>query len=295
MDRLRGRKRGICGIVLLILISALLTCTPVGAYKSSLAEYQNKEITERLLDIDEHASEIEFSDVKGMVESEETVGIILVLTDFSPDIKKSKLHFHTMLENATWGRSEDRGVREIFRTSSEMILSVDHERMKGKSLTVTLDGRAPNVSIRTDNFTLIDLKQEVEEIYPVIRVWGSITSEEIEEAITAMGTAREDIERTEEAISNATEMGIDTKNAEIKLNLAKHHIEKASMLYVEGKAIECRKEAENASNYANAAKEEVENRIRGKKMLNYCITGVVLVAVIIISVVLFMRRRREPL
>ncbi|WP_456487194.1 hypothetical protein [Candidatus Alkanophaga liquidiphilum] len=286
--------------VLALLIAALLTTTllaPAAAYESSLAQYPDKTVEGKYVEVDVESSEIFYSEILGMIREGGTVRISLVLKNFSPDVKnrRSVLNFTTELESCVWGLGEENGVSVLNKTERSMRLRVDHGLVS--SLTVTLNGKAPAVSKR-EVVTLLNVKQEIGSAYPVIEIWGNVTSELIESAILKLNEALESIETANATLQNATQLGADVGDAKADLDHARLYYEDALSHYAAGRTNESIAAAENATYYANLAKKGAEAGLeaisaRAKRKI-YGVVGAV-VAVVAVAVILLMRRSRPPL
>ena len=281
------------GCMLVMLIAVLLT--PIAAaYEASLAKYPDKVVEAKFVEVDVENSEISYSEIMGMIREGGSVRISLILKNFSPDVKgrRSVLNFTTELEDAVWGLSEEAGVSVLSKTEKSMRLRVDHGLVS--SLIITLDGKAPEVSKR-ENVTLLNVDQEIERTYPVMEIWGKVTSELIETAILKLNEALDSIEAANTTLYNATQQGADVSNAKADLDHARLYYDDALSHYNAGRINESIMAAENATYYANLAKSEAESSLKAISTRNYVVVGTIVAVVAVAAAILLARRRRPPL
>ncbi|HEX59873.1 MAG TPA: hypothetical protein ENF26_06990 [Methanomicrobia archaeon] len=281
------------GCMLVMLIAVLLT--PIAAaYEASLAKYPDKVVEAKFVEVDVENSEISYSEIMGMIREGGSVRISLILKNFSPDVKgrRSVLNFTTELEDAVWGLSEETGVSVLSKTEKSMRLRVDHGLVS--SLIITLDGKAPEVSKR-ENVTLLNVDQEIERTYPVMEIWGKVTSELIETAILKLNEALDSIEAANATLYNATQQGADVSDAKADLDHARLYYDDALSHYNAGRINESIMAAENATYYANLAKSEAESSLKAISTRNYVVVGTIVAVVAVTAAILLARRRRPPL
>lgn len=281
------------GCMLVMLIAVLLT--PIAAaYEASLAKYPDKVVEAKFVEVDVENSEISYSEIMGMIREGGSVRISLILKNFSPDVKgrRSVLNFTTELEDAVWGLSEETGVSVLSKTEKSMRLRVDHGLVS--SLIITLDGKAPEVSKR-ENVTLLNVDQEIERTYPVMEIWGKVTSELIETAILKLNEALDSIEAANATLYNATQQGADVSDAKADLDHARLYYDDALSHYNAGRINESIMAAENATYYANLAKSEAESSLKAISTRNYVVVGTIVAVVAVAAAILLARRRRPPL
>ena len=289
---MRASRKG-C-VLAFMLVAAALLAPVAAAYEAPLAKYPNKIVKAKFVEVDAEGSEISYSEILGMIREGGSVRISLVLKNFSPDVKgrRSVLNFSTELEGVVWGLSEEPGVSVLSRTEKSMRLRVDHGLVS--RLVVTLDGKAPEVSKR-ENVTLLHVDQEIERAYPVIEVWGEVTSELIETAISKLNEALDSIEAANATLHDAIRRGADVGDAKADLDHARLYYEDALSHYDAGRMNESIMAAENATYYANLAKAKAEDSLKAISTRNYVVVGTIVAVAAAAAVILLARRRRPPL
>jgi len=229
-----------------------------------------------------------YETVSGMVKNGSVVSISVVLTNFSKEIEgnKSELFFHSDLENPVWGISIDGLPKEC---SSPF--TIDHRKVTEARITLT--GKAPEVNTRKENVTLLNITQKIKEEYSVIDIKRGVTSEIIEDAITAMDEAQKKLESANWTIANATKAGVDVSEADTNFETARLYLKDANDAYWGGRAEDSIEAARNASHYAVLAKEKAESTVGSMKYRNYGILAAVVIIAIVAFVFLIRHRGRK--
>jgi hypothetical protein len=221
---------------------------------------------------------IEYEKVREMVKNGSEVSITVILT-FSPEINESKLFFHSDLKNAS-GHITIEGSPMLKNGDS---ITVNHQEAKNE-VRIGWSGEAPEVNKRGEDVTLLNITQKITEEYSVIDIKRDVTSEIIEDAISAQGEAREKVESANRTIVNATEAGVDVSEAKTSLETANLYLKDANDAYWQGRQEDSIVAATNASHYAELAKEKAESAVGSMKYRNYGIlAAVVVIAVVILG------------
>jgi len=224
----------------------------------------------------------------GMVKNGSKVTIEIVLTNFSKVVNESELIFDSKLKKTVWGISID-GSPEECRSP----FTIDH--IEVTEARITLTGDAPEVYKRTEvEITLLNITQKIkDEEDLVICIREHVTSEIIEDVIIAINNAREDIEKVNVTIANATEAGVDASVAKTSLELANEHLGNSQYLYNAGRQEEALEEAELALKSAKEAEEKAGSAVGGRTFRNYVIIAVVVVIAVVAFVFLLQQRSRK--
>jgi hypothetical protein len=221
---------------------------------------------------------IEYEKVREMVKNGSEVSITVILT-FSPEINESKLFFHSDLKNAS-GHITIEGSPMLKNGDS---ITVNHQEAKNE-VRIGWSGEAPEVNKRGEDVTLLNITQKITEEYSVIDIKRDVTSEIIEDAISAQGEAREKVESANRTIANATEAGVDVSEAKASLETANLYLNDANDAYWQGRQEDSIVAATNASHYAELAKEKAESAVGSMKYRNCGIlAAVVVIAVVILG------------
>ncbi|MGB7532687.1 MAG: DUF4398 domain-containing protein [Halobacteriota archaeon] len=228
---------------------------------------------------------IEHEDVREKIKNGSEVSITIILI-FSPEIEESTLFFYSDLKNAN-GHIDIDGSHGLENGGS---FSVDHKEVKNKEVRIGWSGTAPEVKKR-ENITLLNITQEIKDIYLVKDIKRDVTSEIIEDAITAMDKAKKGIESANWTIANGTEARVDVSEAKTSFEAANLYLKDANDAYWQGRAEDSIDAATNASYYAELAKQKAESAVGAKKHLNY--GGLAVVAIIAIVVIVFLNRQRQ--
>ncbi|MCW3140923.1 MAG: hypothetical protein N2V72_01905 [Methanophagales archaeon] len=232
---------------------------------------------------------VHYDKVNGMVKNGSKVSIEIVLSNFSKEIegKKSELIFYSDLEEPVWGISID-GMPKECRSP----FMIDHTKVSEARITVT--GEAPEVKKRTEEkVILLNITQKIKEEYPVICIKEYVTSEIIEDALSAWYKAEGEIKKANWTIANATKAGVNVEAAQTSLDLAKEHLNNSLGCYNEGRPEKALEEAQKASDYAKIAEEKAESVAGYAKSKNYGILAAVVIIAVVAFVFLIRQRRRK--
>jgi hypothetical protein len=220
------------------------------------------------------------------VESGSKITIEVVLSNFSTGIAgdKSELRFYS-----------DLGVLPSIIVDGtpqgyKIPFVVDHSKVH--KVTVMLIGDAPEVTMQKPNVVLLNITQKIAEEYTVEEINKTVSSEAIEDAITAFHDANKSIMQANAAITEAAEQGLDVSAARISLELANEHLNNSQQLYFEGRPEAAVTEAEQAKTAAQEAEAKAAGAVGGRTYRNYAIIGVI-IAVLLVVVVLFLQQRRR--
>lgn len=224
-----------------------------------------------------------------LVKNGSKVFIEIVLTKFPKEVKDlSHLYFYSDL--GVYPAIFVDGVSQMYKIPFD----INHQNVN--EVKVTISGTAPDVYKRTENFTLLNITQRIgtqEEEYLVIDIKRDISSEIIEDAIAAVVTADTEIKKAQEAITNATEAGVNVADAEKTFALANEHLNNSQSLYNEGRPEQALAEAQLAIDSAKEAKGEAEAAIGGKTKGNITLIAAVVVLAVVAFLVLTKKRRKK--
>jgi hypothetical protein len=229
-----------------------------------------------------------YEKVSGMVKNGSEVSISVVLTNFSKVIEgnKSELFFHSdlgMLPSII-----------VDGTPKEYKIPFVVDHRKVREVKVMLVGDAPEVNKRRENVTLLNITQKIkEEEYSVIDIKRHVTSEVIEEALSAWHKAEEEIKKANWTIVNATEAGINVEAAKTSLDLAKEHLNNSLECYNAGRPEDALEEARRASEYAKISEQRAESAACSVKSRNYGIIAAVVIIAVVAFVFLIKQRRKK--
>ncbi|MEA2032559.1 MAG: hypothetical protein U9N41_03120 [Euryarchaeota archaeon] len=281
--RIMLTKKLIFSLILAFFLMSI--CMSVGVIAKEQANLQESKFVEV-------ATKIEYEDYNffnsyGMVKNGSGVTIEVVLTNFSAPIDESDLTFYSYflekenIEPAIFVN----GIAKEYKSP----FTVNHGR--DKEVKILVRGKAPEVK-KMEPITFLNITQKVKgEYYSVESIKRDVSSEIIEDAITAMHEAREKLNSANWTIANATEKGIDVTEADANFGRARLYLENAERDYWEGWPKESIEAATNASYYAELAKQKAESAVGAKKHLNY--GGLAVVAIVAIVVIVFLNRQRQ--
>ncbi len=228
---------------------------------------------------------IEYEDIQGKIKNGSEVSITVILT-FSPEIEESTLSFYSDLKNAS-GHINIDGSHGLENGGS---FTVDHQEVKNKEVRIGWSGTAPEVK-KQENITLLNITQEITDIYLVKDIKEDVTSEIIESALDAWHKAKEAVENANWTIANAT--GVDVSEARRTLKLANEYLNNSLDFYNGGRPEGALEEAKKALSSAEDAKKLAESAVMSTKSTNYAIIGAVVIILIVALLFLIMQRRRK--
>jgi hypothetical protein len=214
--------------------------------------------------------------VSGMVRNGSEVSIKVVLTNFSKEIAESELVFSSELEEAGGRiRVDDSPWAVLQRDSS---YTVEHKEVE-EEVVVSWTGTAPEVRTQ-DLRTLLNITQKTAEAeYSVEAIREYVTSELIYEAVNAWNKAKEEIEKANRTISNATEAGFNVPDAEANLELAQVRLADSLDHYNGGRPGESLEAANEAYNYSKEAINLVGVKTGTREVITLVVVAVVAVIV----------------
>ena len=281
-----GISRRHIAVLVVVGVFLALVCVCMSVDAGAGATVTKQAILQESTFVVVESSQVKCDKIDGMVKNNSEVSISVVLTNFSKEIEgdKSELFFHSDLESPVWGISIDGLPKEC---SSPF--TIDHRKVGEARITLT--GKAPEVNIRKENVTLLNITQKIREEYSVIDIKRCVTSEIIEDAIIAMDEAQKKIENANWTIANATKAGIDVSEADTTFETASLYFKDAEEAYWDEWPKESIAAATNASYYAELAKQKAESAVGAKKHLSY--GGLAVVAIIAIVVIVFLNRARR--
>lgn len=221
-----------------------------------------------------------------MIKNCSEVSIKVVLTNVSKEIEESTLIFYSELTEAGGHISVD-GEKEALQSGGSY--KVEHKEVE-EEIVISWSGAAPEVG-KQERFTLLNIKQETTEgKYAVVDIEKEVSSEAIKDALNAWHKAKEEIDKANWTIINATEEGVDVSDAKTTLDLATEHLRNSLDCYNSGRPGEALEEAELAGDYAKTAEVKARAVIELTKYRTYSI--LVVVAGIVIAALIFLRVKR---
>jgi len=221
-----------------------------------------------------------------MIRNCSEVSIKVVLTNVSKEIEESTLSFYSELAEAGGHISVD-GEKEALQSGGSY--KVEHKKV-GKEIVISWSGAAPEVG-KQERFTLLNIKHETTEgKYAVVDIEKEVSSEAIKDALNAWHKAKEEMDKANWTIINATEAGVDVSDAKTTFDLANEHLRNSLDSYNSGRPGEALEEAELAEDYAKTAEVKARAVIELTKYRTYSI--LVVVAGIVIAALIFLRVKR---
>jgi len=221
-----------------------------------------------------------------MIKNCTEVSIKVVLTNVSKEIEDSTLSFYSELTGAGGHISVD-GEKEALQSGGSY--KVEHKEVE-EEIVISWSGAAPEVR-KQETFTLLNIIQETTEgKYAVVDIEKEVSSEAIKDALNAWHKAKEEIDKANWTIINATEEGVDVSDAKTTFDLANEHLRNSLDSYNSGRPGEALEEAELAENHAKEAELKARAVIELTKYRTYSI--LVVVAGIVIAALIFLRVKR---
>jgi len=221
-----------------------------------------------------------------MIKNCSEVSIKVVLTNVSKEIEESTLSFYSELTGAGGHISVD-GEKEALQSGGSY--KVEHKEVE-EEIVISWSGAAPEVR-KQETFTLLNIIQETTEgKYAVVDIEKEVSSEAIKDALNAWHKAKEEIDKANWTIINATEEGVDVSDAKTTFDLANEHLRNSLDSYNSGRPGEALEEAELAENHAKEAELKARAVIELTKYRTYSI--LVVVAGIVIAALIFLRVKR---
>ena len=263
----------------------ILTLTVIGAFCLMLLGMSVCVAKESPQFVTVESEHIDYDTVYGtdLIKNGSKVSIEVVLSNFSTEIEGniSELLIHS-----------DLGVPQCLFDGVPKAFPYVVDHRKVEKVKVTLIGDAPEVNKRTEEpIILLNITQKIKEVYPVIEVKRNVSSEAIEDAITAIDTAKNEVEKASWVIANTT--GVDVSGAQRSLDLANEYLNNSFERYSEGKPKEALEEAERALDSAKEAADKARAAIGGKTKGNVTIIAAVVVIAIVALLLLIQKRRRK--
>jgi hypothetical protein len=272
-----------------LVIAALFFLMLISVSVSVAAEKEPSNLSKSKF-VEAKIEHIDYDNVYGteMVKNSSDVSITVILTNFSKEVDRSELIFHSELEGALpLGISVDGSSREY---SSPFPL--DHQTVK--EVKIILSGKAPaEVKVRKPIVFLAIEQETKEEKYSVIEIKKDVTAEIIENALRAWHKAEGEIKEANAAIVNATSAGLEVDEANTSFELAKKLLNESLSSYSDGKPGKALEDAEESSNRAIEAKNKAETAIKSVEFRNYGVMGAIVVVVAVVVLLLYVRWRRE--
>jgi len=225
-----------------------------------------------------------------MVKSGSIVSINIILTNFSMEIDESKLVFYSELEKPGGHISEDGSPAEVLKSGGSY--TVKHKEVE-EEVVVSWSGGAPDVRKQESLIFLNITQQTTEGEYLLVNIEGVVTSEAIEDALSVLHKAKEEIQKANWTIANATKAGINVEEAETNLNLANVHLNYSLECYNAGRQEDALEAAQNALESAKEAEEKAGATIGFTKYRNYTILAAVGVIAIVALVFWFKMRGKK--
>lgn len=222
-----------------------------------------------------------------MIKNCSEVSIKVVLTNVSKEIEDSTLIFYSELREAGGHISVDGLPAKVLQSDGSY--KVEHKEVE-EEIVISWSGAAPEVG-KQETFTLLNIKHETTEgKYAVVDIEKEVSSEAIKDALNAWHKAKEEIDKANWTIINATEDGVDVSDAKTTFDLANEHLRNSLDSYNSGRPGEALEEAELAEDYAKTAEVKARAVIELTKYRTYSI--LVVVAGIVIAALIFLRVKR---
>jgi len=221
------------------------------------------------------------------------VSITLVLEETTSSLTgRTSLELKTDLVNPLWNLIVDSETPET-REESSFNFVFDHAEYD--TITIKLSGDAPSVGVKTV-IVLIEAKQQSPPPKTTIHtITRYVTSGRIDEALDAIQNAETQIARAENAIDDAENNGIDVTEAKEFLAVATGFLDSANSLYTVSKMNESIAAADNAYNNAVRAYDSARGASGWRVFRNYWIGAGIVIAILIIAVVVYQKRRWQRL
>lgn len=219
------------------------------------------------------------------------VSITLVLEETTSSLTgRTSLELKTDLVNPLWNIIVDSETPET-REESSFNFVFDHAEYD--TVTIKLSGNAPSVSVKTV-IVLIEVKQEfpTANIRTITRY---VTSGRIDDALDAIQRAESQITRAENAIADAESGGVDVTEANEFLVVATGFLDSANSLYTASKMNESIAAANNAYDNAVRAYDSARGASGHQVLTSRLIYAGIIIAILIIAVVVYQKRRWERL
>jgi len=217
----------------------------------------------------------------------------LVLEETTPSLTgATRLELRTELANPIWNIIMDDGAPETYTRSK---FSFVFEHAEYDTVTIQLSGNAPSVGVKTEK-VLIEVTQTapppLSTIYTITRY---VTSEQIDEAQDAIQNAESQIARAENAIADAENSGADVTKAKEFLAVATGFLDSAHSLYNASQMNESIAAADNAYDSAVRAYDSARGASGHQVLTSRVIYAGIIIAILIIAVVVYQKRRWERL
>ncbi len=217
----------------------------------------------------------------------------LVLKETTPSLTgATRLELRTELENPVWNIIMNDEAPETY-TRSKFSFVFEHEDYD--TVTIQLSGNAPAVAVKTEK-VLIEVTQTapppLSTIYTITRY---VTSGQIDEAQEAKDRAWNKIVEAEKTIADASDAGADVTQAEEYLQTAKIYFNNSNEFYVRGAMNESIAAADNAYDSAVRAYDSARGASGHQVLTSRVIYAGIIIAILIIAVVVYQKRRWERL
>lgn len=217
----------------------------------------------------------------------------LVLKETTPSLEgATRLELRTELVNPIWNiiMNDEAPVTYI---KNKISFVFDHH--KYNTVTIKLSGNAPPVGVKTEK-VLIEVTQTAPDplstIYTITRY---VTSGQIDEAQEAKDRAWNKIVEAEQTIADASDAGADVTQAEEYLQTAKIYFNNSNEFYVRGAMNESIAAADNAYDSAVRAYDSARGASGHQVLTSRVIYVGIIIAILIIAVVVYQKRRWERL
>ncbi|MCD5409389.1 MAG: hypothetical protein LRZ87_01285 [Methanocellales archaeon] len=268
MKRLTGRTILITLVVLILLNSAVM---PVSA------QLNFRVVSEEIIPD------------RDLLVVEERVSLEVVLEEVSPALTgKTRLQLETELDSPIWTILVN-GEMAYTRDVRKFDFIFDH--LENDEVMIKLDGRAPMVHVRTPT-VLMDIKQVVDpEISDIHLIEANVTSELIEDAISAIFKAMDQIDRAEKAIADAKDAEADVTEAIAYLQTARDFHNSSDALYRAARMNESIAMSVNAYENAVKAQDSAEAALGAHGLWANITTIGIILAIIVIALVVYSKRR----
>jgi len=230
----------------------------------------------------------------GKLAAGRTVFSELTLAEVSRSLTgKTRLKLTTELDNPVWTILVDEEDPETYTAKSFSDFVFDHESYD--EVTIQIRGTTPLVGVET-SVVIMDVKQviapEISDVYTIKR---DVTSEKISDALDAIYRAQDKITEAEGIVADAKDAGADVTEAEADLQTARNFYNTSDALYRSGQMNESIAAANNAYDNAVKACNSATGASGHKVLTSRLIYAAAIIAILVIAVVVYQKRRWERL
>lgn len=266
LDRLTGRTILSILVILILLSSAVM---PVSA-QSNFRVVSEEIIPDRDLMV------------------EDMIYLVVVLEEVTPAlITDAELRLETEIEGPIWTILVN---GEVVDTRDVLKFDFTFNHSEHDEVMIKLIGRAPMVHVR-EPIVLMDIEQVVPEVFDIHLIEANVTSELIEDALASIFKAMDQIDRAEKSIADAEDAGADVTGAIVHLQTARNFHNSSHALYMAAQMNESIAMSVNAYENAAKAQDSAEAAVGAHRLwADITIIGILL-AIIVIALVVYSKRR----